>query len=309
MTNQELADHLNEAVGLTGKEAVTVNVVRQWVGWDVLPKAQPIGQAFGKAPEWARQDTGLERAVRLSELRKLGIRRKNAVVAQAYFEWGHPDFELAREAVVSEFIKWREQLNRRQTTTLGGKNFQEVSSAKKRAIKTQLGPLDQRFVDAPFEQAPELYALFADAARTGQVEASQIAALLAEGLEKIDPKIANLMPRKDLLAFASATAGLTGYQDEIANSGEETLINAAAEQFEKARQLNKIMTNISIPPDVEAVAAQTAKNLQNLIDIRMQLHSQISIGPWAIFQFAGILHSIVNDPNFGQKLTDFARIC
>src|SRR5690348_10385096 len=97
MTNAELAAYLNEQLGLSAGQAVTTDVVRQWVAWDVLPKAKVQGRISGKGPAWSRLGVARRRAMRLAQLRKLGTRREKALIVQAYIEWGHPDFGRVRD--------------------------------------------------------------------------------------------------------------------------------------------------------------------------------------------------------------------
>lgn len=308
MTNQELADQLNEAFGLAGTDAITVNVLRQWVACGVLSKANPKGQSIGSAPLWERDKGSLEQADRLAELRKLGVRRKNALIAQSYLEWGHANFELVKEAILAEFIKWREQLNRRQTSFLAGEKFDAASNAKQRAIRNQLGPIDQLFSNTPLEQKPEFYALFAEASRNGEVGAAQMAAMLKDTFEQIDPQISEFVPQEILGAVISAMAGLTGYEDEISNSGECTIKKATRQQFENARERYARITTFSVPPEIQDFIGKLSANAQMVLELRERTHSQTSIGSWAILQFVQLLQLDANDPNLSQKIPGFQGI-
>ncbi|WP_148650897.1 hypothetical protein [Sphingopyxis granuli] len=308
MTNKELADQLNVTVGLTGKDAVTVNVIRQWVDWDVLPKATARGRMVGTAPAWSRDNESQIRAVRLAELRKAGIRRKNAVIAQAYFEWEHPDFDLVRDAILSEFIKWRAPLNRRQTTFFGQKSFAEVGAWKQRAIKNQLGPLDQRFVGTLLEQTSEFYASFIDAARTGDADTRRMTSMLNEAINRYGPEIEQMFPKERIAAVAPLIAGLTGDPDEIVNSGEATIRNATPDQFEKARKFVRLIINMSEFPFAQIATMHLREKYRDIIELYSRLHPQISIGPWMIFIFVIALHVHIKFPELGRHFPDITKI-
>lgn len=307
MTNQELADHLNRTVGLTGQNAITVNVIRQWVTWGVLPKATPKGRRVGQGPIWSRHDSGLQRATRLAELRKAGMRREAAIVAQAYLDCGDGDFELARAAILSEFIKWREQLNRRQTSFLGAGYFQSAGNWKRRAIKNQLGPLDSRFVGTAYEQTPELYAAIAQASRLGEADTPRLKLLLAEVFTKISPEIAELIPNAVTEGIINSASGLTGTPDEIGNSGEASIRKATQSQFESARKIANRMTGLPVLTESKNLRPEIESELENLLELPRQLHSQISIGPWPIFTFVQILHAQQMAPDLKQEIAEFLK--
>lgn len=308
MTNKELADHLNATVSLTGKDAVTVHVIRQWVDWDVLSKAKATGRTVGKSPSWSRDSESLRRAVRLAELRKAGLRRKNAVVAQAYFEWGHPDFGLVRDAVLSEFRKMREQLNRRQTTFLGKESFSEAGAWKQRAIQNQRGPLDKRFIGTSFEQTPEFYALFFDAARTGETDASRMASLLGDAVSRLGPELEQVFPKESITVIAPLLVGLTGNPDEIENSGEATIQNASRDHFERARKMAIMMTNASVFPEIQSAIPYLNGEWREWWELHVRIQPQISIGIWIIFSFVQALHILINTPEMKQIFPEFVEI-
>lgn len=187
MTNSELAELLNARLGLAEHDAVTVNVLRQWVAWDVLPKARVAGRVDGKGPIWSRTGATLRRANRLGELRRRGIKRENALIVQAYIEWGHHDFDRVRAAMRSEWDKWAAQLTRKQTTFIENTDYGEISATQKRAIANQIGPISPIFKGTKLEQSPELYALIADFARTGESDLGHLSSLISGPIYLFDP--------------------------------------------------------------------------------------------------------------------------
>lgn len=305
MTNRELANDLNNAAGLTGKDAITVNVIRQWVSWGVLPKAAAKGQRIGSAPVWSREGVGSERAVRLADLRKAGIRRETAVIAQSYLDWGASDIESARNAILSEFVKWREQLNRRQTSFLGRKDFRDAGKWKQRAIENQLGQLDRRIVGTPYQQPLELYAIAAEASRTGEADISRIDLLLTDAVARIAPSLAQFVPKAAINAMAKAIPGLTGDPEEILNSGEASIRAATEIQLEEAREITNQMVGAPMSNEAQILLPAIDGNLQKLFELPRQLHSQISIGPWPIFLFVQTLHLQHNVPDLIQEFVGF----
>ncbi len=289
MTNAELADFLNDNLGLAGTDAVTANVIRQWIAWDVLPKAKAHGRGIGQGPTWHRSDAAMRRALRLGELRKRGICRENAVIVQTYIEWGHPDFDRVREALLNELVKWAAQLNRHQTTFIGDSNFPEMSVTKHRAIANQLGPLDDRLKGTQFERSAELYAVFAETARTGHGNSEYLTALMLEAAHQIVPAFSKMLPAHCISQFANSFAGLTGPSDEIGNSGERAILSASERKFRIARLfIRRLLSELrkceqhARSPILDVDARQLAQMLHSL-------YPQISVGPWLILPFVQLL--------------------
>ena len=289
MTNADLAALLNAKLGLTGAEAVTANVVRQWVAWDVLPKARIRGRISGKGPVWFRSDAAMHRAMRLGELRERGIRREKAVIVQAYIEWGHSDFDRVKEALLSEWAKWAAQLSRRQITFLGNSEFREVSATKQKAIATQLGPLDARFKGTQFEQSPELYAVFAEITRRDASHLEYIEMLIAGAFRQMMPEAAKNLPQDCMGVLANSIAGMTGTPDEIANSADHTIRNSTKRQFRIARHLIRILLGELRKGEQHGQSVALAPNAHQLWQMLRLLAPQISTGPWLTFLFVQAL--------------------
>lgn len=293
MTNAELAVVLNTRFGLAGQDAVTENVVRQWVAWDVLPKAAAQGQAIGIGPTWFRSDSTLQRATRLAELRKHGVRREKALIVQAYIEWGHPDFDRVREALSSEWGKWAAQLTRRQTTFLEKSEFPNISRTKKRAIANQLGPLDFRFIGSQFEQTPEFYAAIAEFARNGDGSSEYIEALISGAFRQIMPGIEEFLPPHYILRLANSFAGITGDPDEIANSAESAIQKATERQFRITRHQVRLFIRVLRKGAPHGQSALLDSKARQLLGMVHSLAPQISNGPWLVFAFVQGIKGIV----------------
>jgi hypothetical protein len=289
MTNADLAARLNAELGLTGSDAITANVIRQWVTWDVLPKARIQGRISGKGPVWSRSGAAMGRAMRLGELRKRGIRREKALIVQAYIEWGHPDFDRVREALLSEWAKWAAQLAHRQTTFLEKSEFQEISATKQRAIATQIGPLDARFKGTRFEQSPELYAVFAEISRNGAGNSGHAATLMAGAFHQIMPGAARNLPQGCMGALADSIAGMTGAWDEITNSADRAIKSATERQFRIARYLIQLFLRELRKGEKHGQSAALALDARQLWRVLHSLEPQISTGPWLTFLFVQAL--------------------
>ena len=293
MTNAELAVRLNTRLGLVGRDAVTANVVRQWVAWDVLPKATAHGQAIGIGPTWFRSDSTSQRATRLAELRKHGVRREKALIVQAYIEWGHPDFDRVREALSSEWGKWAAQLTRRQTTFLEKSEFPNISRTKKRAIAKQLGPLDFRFIGSQFEQSSEFYAAIAEFARSGDGRSEYIEALISGAFRQIMPGIEEFLPAHCILELANSFAGITGDPDEIANSAESVIQKANERQIRIARHQIRLFLRALRNGAQHGQSALLESKARQLWEMIHSLEPQISNGPWLLFGFVQAIKAIV----------------
>lgn len=302
MTNSELTKLLNARLGLAQQEAVTVNVVRQWVAWDVLPKARVAGKIEGKGPIWSRPRTTLRRANRLGELRKQGIKRENALIVQAYIEWGHPDFDRVQAAMRSEWEKWAAQLTRRQTTFIENSVYEEISATQQRAITNQIGPISRIFRGTKFEQSPEIYALIADFARTGEANLGHLGSLFSGAFFRVLPEIAALLPAEYLPSLASSFAGMTGPPDEIANSAASTIESASERQFRTARHQIRIILKGLHSADQFAHSELLSSEARQLWQMLQMLSPQITAGPWLIFLFVQALKYEVGAASISEKI-------
>jgi hypothetical protein len=291
MTNAQLAEFLNARLGLAGPDAVTVNVVRQWVAWDVLPKATAQGRAIGDGPTWSRSGAAVYRAMRLGELRKRGVRRENALIVQAYIEWGHRDFGRARDALSSEWRKWTAQLTRGQTTFLGKSRFPEISATQKRAIATQMGPLDDLFRGTQFEQSREFYAAIGEFSRTGEGQSDYLAGLMASAFQRFLPSLAQSLSSNVISMFVNSFSGMTGNADEIDNSADAAIRNASERQFRIARCQIRLFLSELRKSDQHRQSAASDFDTRQLWQMLDLLAPQISTGPWLVFSFVQALKS------------------
>lgn len=289
MTNEELAQDLNGKAGLTGGNVVTVNVIRQWVAWDVLRKATPKGRVVGTNPEWSRSRAAMRRALRLAELRKLGVTRQTAVIVQAYIEWGHPDFDRVREALEREITRAGRQLTRNHITLIGDAHYGDLTPTQHRAIAAQLGSLDARLANTQFEQSPELYALFAEAARSGIDHSDQLQPLLGSAFAQMAPDIAARIPNDLIATLAHSIFGMTGDPDEIGNSAQSEIANASESEFHAARQIARRFLRMPRMAKQISADADSAECYSELLQQLDSLSPQISNGAWASFLLAQCL--------------------
>ena len=292
MTNSELAALVNSRLGLAGQDSVTANVIRQWVAWDVLPKARIQGREKGKGPVWSRSGPAVRQALRLGALRQRGVKREKALIVQAYIEWGHRDFDRVREALLDEWSKWAAQLTRRQTTFLAKAEFRDIGAKQMRAIANQLGPLDSSFKGTPFQQSPELYAVMAEFARSGNGIEKDIEILMAGAFEQMVPGMAEMLPPHCSGALAGSILGLIGTSDEIANSGETTIQTATERQFRIARYQIRLFYRQLRASERHTEIASLDPNFGRLLQMLRSLAPQISVGPWLIISFIQLLRVI-----------------
>ncbi len=298
MTNSEFAALLNEKAGLSGPDALTIHVIRQWVAWDILPKAKAIGRVYGKGPEWSRTETSLRRAMRLAELRKRGVRRQHELIVQAYLEWGHSDFDRVREALVKELGKWRAQLVHRRTTYMDNKNYADLGQTQKRAIRTQIGRLDSRFIDTPFQQSDAFYATFAELAHKGKATAvDQNATLLQSAAEQILPGIDLSLFSASIEGLANLWSGVMGTEDEIEDSAESEIKNASQREFRIARALNYRIGRMprqlaQMTERLDIADLDVANPLRAMLEMQNSVAKQTSTGPWPAMRFVQCILAI-----------------
>lgn len=292
VTNAELAELLNGEAGLAGADAVTVNVIRQWVAWDVLPKATITGRSGNGGPLWSRSPIAVRRARRLAELRALGIRREAAVIVQAYIEWGHRDFARVRSALLSEIGKWRAQLTHHRTTYMDKAKYGDMSTASRRAMKTQLGPIDNRFMNTKLQQSDEFYAVFTQLAESGKGDPDYANRLLFEAFGRVLPELPLFQGSEQISGLLSLIAGVFGSPDEIANSAQSEIENCCERDLRIARantrhiyRLIRQAPQILKIPDIKALFG-------DFLEMPISISKQISVGPWAIFQLVACLLAV-----------------
>lgn len=291
MTNPELAEWLNLELGLAGGEAVTTNIIRQWVAWDVLPKASARGREIGRRPIWTRPETAKRRARRLAELRTAGVKREAAVIVQAFIEWGHPDGNRVRSALRKEVEKWRKQLDRQRTTRMNDGDFSSLSAVKKRALRKQLGPLAPRFIGTQFQQSDEFYAVQAYIAESGKTELEIYNPIILASFSKmLGIETASSQLRNE--AFSSITAGLFGDPEIIENSATSEIDKSSDNDLRRARvavkRLFRAINHAGRLVSFPGIPASVRALLQEL----NSLSSQISTGPWAVYALAACLLAV-----------------
>lgn len=302
MANPELAELLNLEFGLGGRDAVTANVIRQWVTWGVLPKAKATASAIGNSPEWSRDDRSHRRARRLAELRKAGVRRETAVIAQAYFEWGHGDFDRARGAILSEYRRGRAKILKPLTTDMRFADYGAVRSVAKLAIKNQSGPLDNRFRGTQFQQSPELIALTLQLATRGDSDLTRITELMGNSIGQMVPAISPHIGSGHLSTIANSMTGVFGSADEIGNSAESTIERSSLRQFRIARYLTgRGLRAIRFADGARELSGIGAPG-RELMEMLALLGPQISIGQWALFIFVQALQGIAQNDKLPLEL-------
>lgn len=295
MTNAELADALNRDLQLSGGDAVTVNVIRQWVLWGVLPRASATASAIGKSPDWHRDDRASRRAHRLTELRKAGIRRESAVIAQAFLEWGHADIERCRKAIVHEYAKGRAQMLKGVTTDLEFADYNALRAPTRRALRNQAGPLDARLIGTQFEQSAEFYAVALKVGNRGKGDPQQIAALLLDAFSRMLPMLSTYIDAPMIETLGNSIVGIFGIPDEIDNSAQTAIEMASPRQLRVARHVTrrglKAIRNahrFSELVDLPELA-EMKDEISDLANQLTALSPQITIGPWAVFMLAQTL--------------------
>jgi hypothetical protein len=295
MTNAELAEHLNAEIGLTGRNAITANVIRQWVLWDVLPRAQANAKGRGRAIEWGRDVADMHRARRLAELRRYGVVRKTAIVAQAWLELDYPDFCDAKKALLVEFRRARSVSLRDLTSSTEHDAESPLSQTRRNALLRQSGPLDPRLEKTSFQLPPQSLVRILDAAVSGKSHESDVAEIISEQFYKFDAPVGNKDIHDFSLHLAKGFSGLLGDPDEIGHAGEQTLVTASVGQFSLARRIWR-KGYFRIPEHFQNISeiSEHWSEAGLFQSIYQKIGPSILVGQWAVFSFAGILHSVAN---------------
>lgn len=240
----------------------------------------------------------MRRAARLAQLRKVGVKRENAVILQAYLEWGHPDLDRVREALVREAEKLRSHLLRRRITRLGDVNYKNLGSAQQRAIRTQLGPLDPRFSGSQFEQFAELHAALIELAETGVGDREYISDLVVSAINQMVPQTTEKIPLASIKGIISAMAGLFGSPDEIENSARFEIDNCSKKEIRIARIILKRILENSRRAEALLQIDALPNSVRHQLEMMASLRPQISVGPWAILYFALCLLGVRRNEKF-----------
>ena len=235
----------------------------------------------------------MRRAFRLAELRKAGLVRESAIIAQAFFEWGHPDPERVRAALLGELGKYRSQLLRRRTTRMHGIEYGSLGAVQQRAIGNQLGALDPRFIGTQFEQSSELYATIAESAELNEIKSDHVRKLVMLAFERILPGNLIDIPISCLALFSNSLPGLLGSPEEISDSAESKIQESSTRNLRIARIIRTRMIGVLRRNDDNLHLRET--NLEELISMNKRLLPQISTGPWAVLHFAQCLAVVDND--------------
>jgi hypothetical protein len=304
MTNAQLAELLNQEFDLSGTNAITANVIRQWVLWGVLPKACIQGKLPNSGPQWVREPSALRSAKRLTYLRVRGIRGEHALIAQAYLEWGHPDFDRVRTAFHLEFQRIRRQLRKRLTSDTNFDNFADLSPARRKALQNQSGNLDASFVGTKFQQSQEFYLTSLNMAVTGQGTGDQFSNLIKASSQQLFPEHGLQLAEKIEELLTPSITGFMGDPDEISNSIEENIINASMHDFRRARIAFRRTKEIHKIEILNPEAWTNIPEAATLLSEFDRLEPQISIGRWAISGFVSLLKIAGNSDRTAIKMEE-----
>lgn len=172
MTNVELSQQLNQELSLLGKQAVTANVVRQWVRWKLLKRATILGKTADGKPVWERDEQALEQAKRLATYRCYGLVREDQLICRCYIDGWDIDVDRLRLTLRKRLQALHAVALKRFTSTIERERRDSLSVAQKRAIRNQIGRLDRRFIGTAFELTPDNYVdIFREAiADSGRLE-------------------------------------------------------------------------------------------------------------------------------------------
>lgn len=303
MTNEQMAAWLNDDLGLKGRQAVTANVVRQWVSWGVLPKASAKGQRVGSGPLWERDAVALDRAKRLASIRKWNVVRESAVIAQAFIEWGHDDTAKVRRCLIAEFERCRRLLFKSVTSSTDFAAVGSLSAAKKKALLHQSGSLDVMFINDRAANWSDLLVRALGVMRSGSGDSCALPEmLLGSGIfpELIRPLASDMMTP----AAVSSIQRLFAEPDEHDVGGEIHLLNATDAELLDARDSARAWLFSAMPmllsfeiPDVPQMPpgfAEAAAMLAVMQPQLAELYPQISCGYWAVSTYVTALSMVKN---------------
>jgi hypothetical protein len=226
----------------------------------------------------------MRRARRLAELRKLRVQRKSAVIVQAFIEWGHPDLDQVRSALLHELKKGRAQFAHHRTTHMVNADYGELSAVQQRSIRAQLGRLDSRFVDTQFQQSNDFYATIAHLAETGGGNARRQQELLQGAFERMVPEFGQLLSGTPISSFHQSLSGLIGSPDEIANSGVEAIKNISDRELRIARTMTRRIGRKQREAGEMIASSKLSPAVSELLKMQNSTLPQTTAGQWAVIQ-------------------------
>lgn len=299
MTNAELAEMLNVAKRLAGSQAVTPNIIRQWVLWDLLPRATASASGRGQPMEWSRSGEAMRQAFRLAELRRYGLTRRSALIVQAFLEWGFGNFEDAQAAIKTEFGHARTQVLRSLSSDTRHDQYNNISRATQKALHHQAGPLDPRLIGTPFQLSKETTLRTLDAMVTGASRETEVAERISEHWNGMWQSAEGIPIDAVAQGMALGISGLFGDKEEVESPGQVTMENAPLRSFVLARYLWRTRY-FQLPEKCDALSEfkDAIPWISQFLQIYNQLGPSIFVGPWAACSFAGILHYVEKKRKF-----------
>ena len=287
MTNAELAEWLNSEMDLTDDLRVTNNVVRQWVGWNLLPKASISGRDSVKGPIWYRDSNALKAAQRLAEFRKGGLKAKNQLLARCFVDGWKIDIAEARLATFNWAGFRLKTMSKRLTMDYSRIDAgADLSTVQIRALQNQLGTQDDRFKGTPFEFSGNIGVSLNLVALTGEMPPPKILAKITEALPisgELQKQWLELLP-----VLSAGISGMAGSPDEIENSLLDSMDNCSDHVFIKSRNMVKSL--------FEGVKDAEITNLAELefgswIGFAFYQLKQLDCTEWPIMILAIICHA------------------
>jgi hypothetical protein len=265
MTNAELAEWLNTEMDLADDFRVTNNIVRQWVGWNLLPKTSILGRESDKGPIWYRDTNALKAAQRLAEFRQCGLRAKNQLLARCFIDGWNIDIADARLATFN-WARFRlKTMNKRLTLDYSRIDADaELSAVQTRALRNQLGTQDDRFKRTPFEFTGDMGVSLNLVALTGEKPPPKILAEITKSLPisgELQKLWLELLP-----TLAAGISGMAGSPDEIENSLLDSIDNCTDQVFVNSRNMVKCL-------------------FEGVKDAEISNMAQLEIGIWTGFVF------------------------
>ncbi|MEP7348347.1 MAG: hypothetical protein ABI668_00160 [Sphingorhabdus sp.] len=300
MTNRELANQLNEQFELSGRSAVTENVIRQWVDWQLLPKSKIANIKTGSGPSWTRGEVALDMAAKLAQFRKYGLISEKQLVARCYIEGWPIEIETARPVMMNRAKYARSHMSKLLSVDYSKlERASDLTAVKKRALERQLGKQDARFEGMPFEFKGDTGILLTLSALSGNAPPPEILGMLEQAMpisKILGSHWAGLMS-----LFVSGISGMAGLPDEIDNSLLDSIEHCSDEVFANSKQSTQFIFRAANDPEIMSLAATVIGDTADFVFDQIR---QLAPSEWPTLVFLSLCHSQHNSKNQLPKFSN-----
>lgn len=286
MTRDEFLTRLNAEAEKNRWKRVTHRMIRRWIDARLMSGPKPIGRKRGQHPDWQWSESSFQQALRICTLSAQGLKRSSEIRIHLWLDgadipFDRPeDFRQLRRNVRREYRLVRKEIRRQSKSKFDPRSEKEISAHRAKSITRRLGEPSLHLVPLGFQYSNEaMLALWGSllfgehgTLKIGDQEQSFDKAL-SSVLNQFgfSEKILSLVPELPELA-RNILGGLGGDPNKMEGSGEDAIIDADEEMFNRARDIfqAQLKSISSTPAVLDAIdpAIDSAVGFRNLPDFQ-----------------------------------------